>query len=275
MTLSRCFYASRCISLLLSLMFDRSNLVRRMVSFKTMNAPAIILGETDGILRLPKAALRNPGSWTQLDSDILAHLIQVQSQIQQSRWNKSNVRFTVQGGQLLDHSFPEFEDFVFVAVYFRQLIAKKDSLLEDAVTRYCRFVDCQIRPAWVQHELAGFKRALDGGAFMLSGYTVRELFDAFMYGAALLHKIPTVGDPTRKRFLDIYDKQPRHALLSSLNMSLKMLMNYVGGVTVVIYRDYSHWLHDYGLPLPDTRWHDKLFEIKTAAESGAADRTCD
>lgn len=235
-----------------------------------MNAPAIILGDPNGILLLPKAALRNSCEWTQLDSDILAHLIQVRKQIQQSRWYKANICFTHQGGRLLDHSFPAFEDFVFAAVYLRQLIAKKDSLLEDAVGRYCRFVDCQIRPFWVQHELAAFKRTLDGPVFMLPGYTVRELFDSFMYGAALLHKIPDVGDSTRKRFLDIYDKQPRHTLMYALHKSLKSLMNHVGGVTSVIYRDYSYWLSDYGLPLPDTRWHEKLFEIKANAEPNDA-----
>ncbi len=227
-----------------------------------MTAQAIFLGDPNSILQLPKAALRNPSDWTQLDSDILAHLIQVQEQIQRSRWNKADVSFTVQGGQLLDHSFPEFEDFVFAAVYLRQLIAKKDNLLEDAIDRYCRFVDCQVRPTWVRHELTAFKRALDEPVFMLSDYTVQELFDAFMYGAALLHKIPKVGDPKRRRFLEIYDKQPRHKLLYALHMSLKTLMNRVSGVTVVIYRDYSHWLPDYSLPLPDTRWHNKLFEIK-------------
>lgn len=117
----------------------------------------------------------------------------------------------------------------------------------------------------MQHELAAFNGALDGDAFMLPGYTVRELFDAFMYGAALLHKTPGVGDLKRQRFLDIYDKQPRHTLLYALHMSLKTLMNHVGGVTVVIYRDYSHWLHDYELPPPDTRWHNKLFEINATA----------
>jgi hypothetical protein len=156
-----------------------------------MHAPAIVLGDPRSILQLPKAALRNPADWTQLDSDILAHLIQVHRQIQQSRWSKADVRFTTQGGELLDHSFPEFEDFVFAAVYLRQLIAKKDRLLEDAVNRYCRFVDCQIRPAWGRTELAAFKGALNSPAFMLPSYTVRELFDAFIYGAALLHKIPT------------------------------------------------------------------------------------
>ena len=240
---------------------------RRTVSNPFMSAPAIILGDPNGILRLPKAALRNAGDWTQLDSDILAHLTQVQGQIQQSRWNKADVRFATQGDQLLDHSFPEFEDFVFAAVYLRQLIAKKDNLLEDAVNRYCQFADCQIRPVWMLPQLAAFKRTLDGPTFMLPGYTVRELFDAFMYGAALLHKMPDVGDPKRNRFLEIYDGQPRHRVLYALHMSLKTLMNHVSAITVVIYRDYSHWLHDYGLPPPDTRWHDRLFEIKAHAEA--------
>ena len=100
--------------------------------------------------------------------------------------------------------------------------------------------------------MAAFKRTLDGPVFMLPGCTVRELFDSFMYGAALLHKIPDVSDSKRKRFLDIYDKQPRHTLMYALHMSLKSLMNHVGGVTSVICRDYSYWLSDYGLLLPDT-----------------------
>lgn len=209
--------------------------------------------------------MRNAGDWTQLDSDILAHLIQTQRQIQQSRWNQADIRFTTQGGELLDHSFPEFEDFVFAAVYLRQLIAIKDALLDDAVVRYCRFVDCQIRPPWVRHELDAFKSILNGSVLMLPGHTVRELFDAFMYGAGLLHKIPKVGDRKRESFLAIYDTQPRPRVLYALNVSLKTLMNHVGAITAVIYSDYANWLNDYGLPPPDTRWHDRLFEIKPRA----------
>lgn len=77
-----------------------------------------------------------------------------------------------------------------------------------------------------------------------------------------MHKMPDENDPQRQRFLDIYDNQPRHMLLYSLNMSLKLLMNHVGNAAIVIYRDYSNWLHDYQLPRPDTRWHSKLFDIK-------------
>lgn len=235
-----------------------------------MNAPAIILGETEGILRLPKAPLLNRGNWTQQTSDVLAHLIQVQSQIQESRWNISKIQFTSQDGLLLDHSFPEFEDFVFAAVYFRQLFGNRDKLLKDAVDRYCQFVDCQIRRGWVRHEFAAFDGILDNGSFTLPDFTVRELFDAFMYGAGLLHKIPTSGEKNRQRFLEICNDHPRHKVLYALNMSLKLLMNHVGRITLVMHRDFSYWLDEYGLPLPDTRWHKSLFKVKVGPPSNDA-----
>lgn len=124
--------------------------------------------------------MRNRNDWSQRDSDILAHFIQVQSQIHHSRWNKSDIRFKVSGEELLEHAFPQFEDFVFAAVYFRQLIAENDRLLKDAVTRFRRFVDCEISSEWVRHELNAFNKLLVQDAFQMPGYTPRELFDAFM-----------------------------------------------------------------------------------------------
>lgn len=226
-----------------------------------MQPRAIIRGNPQSILQLSKAPLRNPPDWTQMDSDILAHFAQVNSQIQNSRWFKSEIRYKMQDEKLLDYSFPDIEDFVFAAVYIRQLIAENDSLLDDAIKRYCQHVDCPIRPSWVRYELMAFNATLNQCALNLPVCTVRELFDAFMYGAGLLHKIPKVGNHRRVRFLEIYDNQPKQKLFYSLNMSLKLLMNHVNRVSAVIYRDYSNWLQDYELPSPDTRWHDQLFKI--------------
>ena len=226
-----------------------------------MSVPAVILGEVNTVLRLPPAGMKNVGEWGQIDSDITAHLIQVQGQIQRSRWNQSNISFTYQGDKLLEHDFPEFEDFVYAATYFRQLTAQKDDLLSDAVGRYRRFVDCPIRCSWVHEEQKQFISRLKGNSFVLPGYTVRELFDAFMYGASLIHKPPHVNSAHRAKFLQIYDNEPRATVLYALNMSMKTMMNHVGNVAAVLYRDFGHWLHDHSLPLPDVRWHDRLFDV--------------
>jgi len=226
-----------------------------------MNPPLIIAGEPSTILRLPVARLRNVGEWSQLDSDILAHFLQVHTQISQSEWKKTALYFRMRGDQLEDCSFPSFQSFVFAAVYIRQLISKNDGLVEDAVTRFCRFADCPLRTAWLQRELESFKSMLDGHAHFLKAFTVRQLFDAFIYGAGLMHKMQEVGKTNRELFLKIYDTIPRHHLNWALHSSLSQLMNPVGNICVVIARDYSNWLHGHALPKPDVRWHNTLFDI--------------
>src|SRR5262245_14318868 len=109
-----------------------------------MAAPTIIIGDTGSILRHGPARMKNPSTWTQMDSDIIAHFIQVHGQIAKSRWARAKVSFTKQGETLTNAEFPEFEDFVYAAVYFRQLILKKDQLLNDAIERYLTHVDCGV-----------------------------------------------------------------------------------------------------------------------------------
>lgn len=225
-----------------------------------MSVPAIILGKVGTVLKLPPAKMMNPSDWGQMDSDTIAHYLQVHSQIQRSNWNQSDIRFTSQGDRLLDSSFPDFADFVFAAVYFRQLTMKKDDLLNDAADRYRSFVACPIRNAWIHEEQKQFSSQLDGQAFMLPSYTVRELFDAFMYGASLMHKAPRVNSAHRARFLQIIDNEPREKVLYALNGSMKTMMNHVGNIAAVLYRDFGKWLNDHSLPLPDVRWHDRLFD---------------
>jgi hypothetical protein len=95
--------------------------------------------------------------------------------------------------------------------------------------------------------------------FPVKNYTLRQLFDGFMYGAGLIHKIPKRNDAAMKCFLDVYDDHPRGRLLYALNMQLQLLMNHVSKVAVVVNQDFAHWLNQYSLPLPDIRWHDRLF----------------
>src|SRR5688572_32075398 len=101
----------------------RGKSMRRIAVMRKV--PAVILGDTRSILRLGPAAIKNRAAWTQMDSDILAHFLQVESQIAKSRWCKAKLSMTTQGDKLLDSSFPDFEDFVYAAMYFRQFMLPK------------------------------------------------------------------------------------------------------------------------------------------------------
>jgi hypothetical protein len=196
-----------------------------------------------------------------MDSDILAHFLQVESQIAKSRWCKAKLSMTTQGDKLLDSSFPDFEDFVYAAMYFRQFILPKDDLLNDAVRRYFSFLDCGMRRVWVQAEQQRFTSTLNGKTLMLPKYTAREVFDAFAYGAGLIHRAPELNNRNRARFLQLYDHEPRENVLFELNMSLHHLLNHASRVAAVIHQDFAEWLDVHGLPRPDVRWHDRLFTL--------------
>jgi len=233
-----------------------------------MAVDAIQLGDPRGLLKRGPAELVDPSRWTKRDSDVFAHYLQVCTQIRGSKWYAADKRFTEQGGKTLDSSMPLFEEFVFAAVYFRQLFMKRsDFLLQDAVDRYCKHVACPIRKHWVKHEADSFNRLLDSSTFpfRIKNYTCRQIFYAFMYGAGLMHKIPDEADPRFKGrfkcFLDIYDNTPPARLLYALNTSLMALMNNVSNIAVVIHQDYAHWQNNHGLSLPDVRWHDRLFNM--------------
>lgn len=230
-----------------------------------MKYGAVVKGDPRELLRRGPVEIKKVTAFTKNDANILAHLIQVQTQISKSKWNKSEIRFEKKGSQLIDASVPGFEDFIFVAAYFRQLFMKnKDYLLKDAAERYCTHTSCKTREIWISAELESFYKILDSPTypFAIGEYTLREIFDAFMYGAGIMHKIPKDNNATLKKFLDIYDNYPTDRVLFSLNGQLRIIMNYVNNIAVIIYQDYSFWQSKYDLPLPDVRWHDHLFNIK-------------
>jgi hypothetical protein len=213
--------------------------------------------------------MKNPGSWTLDHSDTLAHFIQVHGQLVRSRWYAAEIRFTTQGGELLGGEFPDLEQFVFAAVYFRQLFARRDQLLNNAVECYGEFVDCPIRGSWVREEEERFDAAVNACACPLTGCTRRELFEACLYGAGLLHKFPGRTDKKGEQFLDLHDDKQRYVVLFALHGSLRTILNHVGHLAVVIRRDFAHWQTTYSLPPPDVRWHDRLFNLTRSGRIGA------
>ena len=203
--------------------------------------------------------MKNPEEWGQLDSDILAHFLQVNGQLVKSCWFNTNESMSTRGGEVVDSSFPAFEDFVFAAVYFRQLTMEKDDLLNLAANLYRKFADSDAHSAWVYQEQQQFNAALDSSVFMIPGCSCRQLFDAFMYGASLMHKPPKLTSPKRALFLKIYDNEPRERVLFALNFAMKISLSHVSRIASVVYRDFGQWLNDHSLPKPDIRWHDRLF----------------
>src|SRR5262245_16231877 len=108
----------------------------------------MVPGDPNSILRNGPSKLVDPTKWEQYDSDILAHLLQVDSQIRKSSWYASPKTFTSQGEKTLEADMPTFEQFVYAAVYFRHFTLARDDLLVDAAKRYCSHTSCLMRQHW-------------------------------------------------------------------------------------------------------------------------------
>ena len=94
-----------------------------------------------------------------------------------------------------------------------------------------------------------------------------------------MHKIPDEQQGHRRRFLDVYDNQPRERVLYVLNTGMLVSLNHVCNIALIIRQDFAHWQQVHSLPLPDVRWHDRLFAVpiegRKADEADIGKRRCD
>ena len=211
--------------------------------------------------------MQRVGDWQQRDSDQFAHFVQVNKQISDSRWNSSKVSFTKSGDKFTGGEFPDIESFVYVSVYFRQLFHRRrtDQLFNKVCDRYIHFSADVGKAAWVAEEKKRFNSALENPFFMLQGYSVEQLIEAFIYGASILHGIPADQCESKKHFHELVADHARERVLFSLHGSLKMLQNHVSAVAAVVYQDFGNWLNTHNLPLPDVIWHFSLFQPPNAS----------
>ncbi|MFQ5734807.1 MAG: hypothetical protein ACE5KM_22975 [Planctomycetaceae bacterium] len=223
---------------------------------------AIVLGEPKTVLSLGPAELRATADWHQDDSDTLAHFIQVHWQIAESSWLKDDCNFTSCGDNT-GGRFPDLESFVFVAVYFRQLFSDRDHLFSDACECYVRAVDSPVKAAWVNKEKERCLSAWNEPGLFINNHSREEVFNAMMYGAHLLHSLPSTWKRHRDAFRDILANTPRHKMLFEIHGALRTMLNYVNDVAVVAYQDFAHWLDKGDAPAPDVMWHESVFVSET------------
>ena len=206
--------------------------------------------------------MKNPGDWQQYDSDVVAHFLQVRKQLVTSRWYSTDPEFQRQGGKVIDCTFPPIEDFIYAAVYMRQLLPDDgDDLFEDAVERYSKHKNSSVSGAKVVTEKEKFKDYYYSTPFFIEKYTVRKMFRAFIYGLGLMHGPPHPKSTDRSNFMKLFRETEQVRLLYSLHMSLKQLLNHISPAATIVHRDFAHWLQRYELPHPTIKWHESLFEV--------------
>lgn len=235
-----------------------------------MGISPVIVGDSRSVLRLGPAKLKNQADWSQDNSDTIAHFIQVVGQIQTSTWASSKVGFKTKGDELISSDFPSWESFVYATIYFRQLYSVKDKLFKDACKLYYEFVDSPAKASWIQCEQKAFDSVLDmKDAVFIPNRKGREIFEAFLYGALLVHSVSAVAKKHREVFKEIVETHKREHILFGLNGILKDLQNSASAVARVWYQEFADWLSKGLIPKPDLWWHNTLVQTKTPPDTTA------
>jgi hypothetical protein len=207
-------------------------------------------------LQLGPAKPKALDKWTVETANTIAHFFQVVDHIRTSSWMRSPLSMTLVGGEgVVSAAFPLPESAFGVLVLFRQLCSfdSKDNLFNRATGAYLRHVDHPGKTWWVKSERTTFNTVLQRKPpvpFTDLTCSVKDVMDAFLYGARLMHSRPRDASTTQ-RLRDILSKTPREHLVMAYHSGMKFLLTHALTVYPVIKQDFLHWTAEVGLAKPD------------------------
>ncbi len=233
-----------------------------MIKIATGNPNPIILGDLKSILKVGLSPMKTPDRWTQKQSDVIAHFLQVAGAISTSSWMKYKPKTVYREGKMQECHLPDIEAVVFVLVYFRQLV--EEDLFRQSINYYRRYVDSKVKIMWVEWERDRFTEVLDDKPMQVSiqsmGLTNRQLLDAFLYGALIAHTEAKVKDKKNIAFYEaLYKLDRREEAIWALWMCLNHLAWNISNTASLIYSDFANWLSSEHIPKPNIYWQKNMF----------------
>lgn len=213
--------------------------------------------------------IKNREDWTQEDSDLMGHFIDVVSIISRSAWHGHKLKVSIREEDNSD--LPSQEPLVFASIYFRQLFSQKDRLLKSVHDLYLRFSADRRRMEAVSRT---FKQAKEKWNDVPSPNkvwhrtqkqigeppTLSELFDAFLYGTHVLHSIGPTKVKHEESLRELLNACPSHVLLDSLSFGLHDAFDSVKAIYQICEPEFRDWFHFENLPPPNIMWQGQLFD---------------
>lgn len=235
--------------------------VREMLQIATGNKN-IILFDAESIAKIGPTDICAKETWTVDKANTLFNFIQVVRIIWRSSWTQKKSVITISSGSVVKCDFPTVENMCAVLTLFRQLYAK-DALMKNTCEIYNEHCNNTTKKSWVDDRLKMFKQSLDTSPqfIQLQGCTVRQLFNAFLYGTGMVHSPGNRDRENRNRLSDLVRQHSREKLIMAVNESFWMALNYAVNVFHVVKQDYEHWTEQEGCAKSD------MFDIYSLLQS--------
>lgn len=213
--------------------------------------------------------MKNREDWTQGDSDLMGHFLDVVSIISRSVWYGHELKVSIREEDNSD--LPPQEPLVFASIYFRQLFSQKDRLLKSVHNLYLKFSDNQQRMEDVRRAFKQAKKKWDDVPSPSKVWhltqkqtetppTLSKLFDAFLYGTHVLHSIGPTKVKHEESLRELLNACPSHVLLGSLSFGLHDAFDSVKAIYRICEPEFGDWFHSENLPPPNIMWQGQLFD---------------
>jgi len=212
-------------------------------------------------------SIRNISCFSQKDSDLFAHFIQIIKVLQDSEWYKMPTKVSWHQENGTKANLPSFEHTVFALTCIRQFTGQ-DDLLNRTCNRYKHFIDCVKRENIVKRQ-NDFNKFLDGKIADHSGDTclheyfnnTRQFIDAFLYGALIIHGPEKSNEAKCQRYKQMYlDKKNKVFYLSELNNTIHEILSIASGIAVILQKDFAHWTNQSFVPKPNVFWQTIMWK---------------
>jgi hypothetical protein len=224
-----------------------------MMQIATGNEDIIL--DAGDIVQIGPCPICAKETWTVDKANTLFNFIQVVRLIWRSSWARKRSTMTIYPGSIIECDFPTVESMCAVLTLFRQLYAS-DALMKRTCQIYVKHSSNETKKQWINFCLQSFEQNIDSDSkfIPLHGCTVRELFEAFLYGTGILHS-PNDRDPrnreNRSRLSEIVRQHGREKVIMAVNESFWMALGYAVDVFHVVKQDYEHWTDQKGCAKSD------------------------
>jgi hypothetical protein len=221
--------------------------IREILQIKEGNENVIPF-DAENIAQLGPCAMNATETWTVDTANTLFNFIQIVRLIGCSRWARKKATITVHSSvnnsdQKLESNFPDVDSVCAVLTLFRQLYAKSDKVMESACTVYIEHCGAEIKKAWVNRCLQSFNKNLDESPDLseIKGCTIKQLFEAFLYGTGIVHSIGPRTKDNLKGLSELVRQHGREKVIFAVHESFWMTAKYAFDVCRVVERDYAYW----------------------------------
>jgi len=229
-----------------------------MMQITTGNKNAIPF-DVENIVQLGPCAILAKEKWTVDKANTLFNFIQVVRLIWRSSWARKKTSITTHFDNEVEANitcnFPAVESMCAVLTLFRQLYAS-DALMKRTCQIYVKHSSNETKKQWINFCLQSFEQNIDADSkfIPLHGCTVRELFEAFLYGTGIVHSPNDREHRNRKnrsRLSELVRQHGREKVIMAVNQSFWMALGYAIDIFHVVKQDYEHWTEQEGCAKSD------------------------